>query len=135
MDTADLDEGRVQAGAANLPSGNPYLPGDANLDGYVDVSDFNVWNSHRLSQTPAWCSGDFNADGFVDASDWNVWNSHRLMSSGDTVVVPEPASLWLSFVALGWLIAASVHFGKLDGPTKPYVLRWHCKTHPSAGRR
>ncbi len=86
VDIADLDEWRVQGGAANLPSGNPYLPGDANLDGAVDASDFNIWNSHRLSQTPAWCSGDFNADGFVDASDFNVWNSHRLMSSGDAVV-------------------------------------------------
>ncbi len=106
VDTADLDEWRVPAGAVNLPSGNPYLPGDANLDGYVDVSDFNVRNSHRLSQTPAWCSGDFNADGFVDASDFNVWNSHRLTSSGGApAAVPEPEALWLSFVALGWLIA------------------------------
>ena len=50
VDIADLDQRRVQGGAANLPSGNPYLPGDANLDGFVDVSDFNIWNSHRLSQ-------------------------------------------------------------------------------------
>ena len=59
VDIADLDEWRVQGGAANLPSGNPYLPGDANLDSAVDASDFNIWNSHRLSQTPAWCAGDF----------------------------------------------------------------------------
>ena len=106
VDIADLDEWRVQAGAANLPSGNPYLPGDANLDGAVDASDFNIWNSNRLSQTAAWCAGDFNADGFIDVSDFNVWNSHRLMSSaGAPAAVPEPASLWLALVAMGWLAA------------------------------
>ncbi len=104
VDLQDLDEWRVQGGAVNLPSGNPYLPGDANLDGFVDASDFNIWNSNRLSHTAAWCSGDFNADGFVDASDFNVWNSHRLMSSGGApAAVPEPEALWLSFIALAWL--------------------------------
>ena len=106
VDTTDLDEWLVQAGEANLPSGNPYLPGDANLDGAVDASDFNIWNSNRLSQTPAWCAGDFNADGFVDASDFNIWNSHRFMSSaGAPAAVPEPEALWLSFIAVAWLAA------------------------------
>ncbi len=105
VDTADLEEWRIAAGAANLSSGNLYLPGDANLDGAVDASDFNIWNSNRFSQTAAWCAGDFNADGAIDASDFNLWNSHRLMSSDGLAVVPEPESLSLSFIALAWLAA------------------------------
>ena len=104
VDADDLNRWLVMAGAANLLSGNPYLPGDGNLDGAVDASDFNIWSSNRLSQTAAWCSGDFNADGFIDASDFNVWNSHRLMSSsGAPAAVPEQESLWLSFMALALL--------------------------------
>ena len=36
---------------ANLASGNSYLMGDANLDGVVDVSDFNAWNSNKFTST------------------------------------------------------------------------------------
>jgi hypothetical protein len=36
------------AGAANLPSGNAYLPGDATLDGFVDGSDFGIWNANQF---------------------------------------------------------------------------------------
>ncbi len=103
VDAADLDRWLESAGAANLPSGNPYLPGDANLDGAVDASDFNIWNSNRFSQTAAWCAGDFNADGAIDASDFNIWNSHRFMSSDGLAVVPEPGAIWLAVIALGWL--------------------------------
>ena len=97
VDIADLDEWRVQGGAANLPSGNPYLPGDANLDGAVDASDFNIWNNHKFTSVAAWCSGDFNADGFVDAPDFNNWNKNKFSSAASAAAVPEPAAavLWL----------------------------------------
>ncbi len=112
VDQADLNAWLTQAGAANLPSGNPYLPGDANLDGFVDASDFNIWNSNRLSQTPAWCAGDFTADGAIDASDFNVWKSHRFMSSDGLAAVPEPGAGVLAIIALvlaagGWHRRAS----------------------------
>ena len=83
-----------------LPSGAAYLPADANLDGVVDTSDFNLWNANKFTATPAWCAGDFNADGVVDASDFNIWNSHKFTSaSGGTV--PEPVG-WPVLV-LGFL--------------------------------
>ena len=78
---ADRDEWLVQAGAANLASGNPYLLGDANLDGSVDVSDFNRWNSNKFSSSSNWTDGDFNADGFVDVSDFNNWNGNKFQTS------------------------------------------------------
>ncbi len=105
IDNADVDEWLAAAATEN-GFASPYFRGDANLDGSVDVSDFNLWNSNRLSLSLAWDSGDFNGDGAVDASDFNVWNSNRLMSSsGAPAVVPEPESVWLPLLALAWLAA------------------------------
>ncbi|MEM7315913.1 MAG: lamin tail domain-containing protein, partial [Planctomycetota bacterium] len=53
------------------------IAGDANLDGGVDVSDFNIWNSNKFQTTTDWCQGNFNADSSVDVSDFNVWNSNK----------------------------------------------------------
>lgn len=58
-----------------------YIPGDANLDGVTDVSDFNIWNSNRFSFSSRWDHGDFNGDGVIDVSDFNVWNSNKFQSS------------------------------------------------------
>jgi RHS repeat-associated protein len=82
---ADLDAWLALAGAANLPTGNPYLPGDANLNGVVDGSDFGIWNAHKFTSTAAWCDGDFNADGVVDGSDFGIWNAHKFQGSLGTV--------------------------------------------------
>ncbi len=91
---ADLTAWLSVAGFVNLPSHNSYLPGDANLDGNVDGSDFIIWNSHKFTSIAAWCSGDVNADGAVDGSDFIIWNSHKFTSS-DAVIsaVPEPGCL------------------------------------------
>ncbi len=78
---ADRDVWLVLAGAENLASGNAYLPGDANLDGVVDASDFNAWNGSKFTSTSNWTDGDFNSDGVVDASDFNVWNANKFTSS------------------------------------------------------
>ncbi|MEM7311648.1 MAG: hypothetical protein AAF497_00715 [Planctomycetota bacterium] len=103
VDSSDLDQWLVLAGQANLPSGAAFLPGDANLDGVVDVSDFNVWNTNKFNQVPAWCSGDFNADGVVDVSDFNIWNTRKFQSSGDASAVPEPDSWFIFVIAIGML--------------------------------
>jgi lysophospholipase L1-like esterase len=101
VDADDLDIWRQVAGAANLPSGNAYLVGDANLDGVVDGSDFSLWNASKFTSTPRWSSGDFNADGFVDGSDFGLWNASKFQASAAVQsMVPEPSSIWL----LGWLM-------------------------------
>lgn len=92
VNSADVSVWLAEAGAANLPSGNPYLPGDANLDGVVDGSDFVIWNSHKFTTVAAWCSGDFTADGVVDGQDFVVWNNHKFTSSAVSAMVPEPSS-------------------------------------------
>ncbi len=63
--------------------GVTYLPGDANLDGFVDGLDFIIWNAHKFTvdANAGWCGGDFNADGFVDGADFVIWYSHKFQSS------------------------------------------------------
>ena len=100
VDQADLDEWLVLAGRINLPTSNPYLVGDANLDGRVDGQDFVVWNLHKFTSTAAWCSGDFNADGVVDGLDYIVWNDNKFTSSDTVASVPEPDSIILLLAAL-----------------------------------
>ena len=99
----DRDEWLAMAGSANLPSGAAYLPGDANLDGLVDIEDFNVWDSHSFLNNAAWCSGDFDADGVVDVSDFNIWNENNF-TSADVVSVPEPSAVWILLPAIAFLL-------------------------------
>ncbi len=81
LDLADRDAWLVAAGSANGLASGSYLVGDANLDGVVDASDFNRWNSNKFTEVAAWSAGDFNADGFVDASDFNLWNGNKFTSA------------------------------------------------------
>ncbi len=81
LNTADLGVWLSIAGANNLPSGNPFLPGDANLDGLVDGSDFSIWNSNKFTIDTGWCGGDFNADGVTDGGDFGIWNSNKFTSA------------------------------------------------------
>ncbi|MEM7317154.1 MAG: hypothetical protein AAF497_28805, partial [Planctomycetota bacterium] len=103
-DVNDPDVGWLAvAGARSAATGgNPFLPGDANLDGVVDVSDFNVWNGNKFTLTTGWCNGDFSADGVVDVTDFNLWNNSKFTSSGGVRNLPalgESGSLFISQTA------------------------------------
>ena len=120
---ADLSSWLTEAGAVNLASGNPYLPGDANLDGFVDGSDFTIWNSNKFTSANGWCQADFNADGFVDGSDFTIWNAHKFTSSATLVAVPEPGGcgiIMLCFVVL-WVCR---HRTERSSPIVT-ECRWH----------
>ncbi len=85
--------------------GGVALPGDANLDGIVDTSDFNIWNENKFGDASGWMSGDFNADGIVDTSDFNLWNMNKFTSIYGTTLVPEPG-LSLSLLGTAGLLLA-----------------------------
>ncbi len=110
VDAEDLTEWLAMAGAANLASGQSYLMGDANLDGVVDIPDFNAWNGHRFTPDTAWCTGDFNADGVSDSSDFNIWNGNKFQSANATLV-PEPSCLVLYWLGGCFLVAATARQG------------------------
>ncbi len=94
----DRDTWLSLAGAQNLDSASSFLLGDADLNGAVDTSDFNIWNQAKFTSVAHWCDGDFNADGVVDASDFNIWNINKFQSSG--ALVPEPSGAWLGLIAV-----------------------------------
>ena len=81
VDLADRDAWLALAGAANLPSGNPYLLGDSNLDGFVDGEDFLAWNANKFRPTGTWSQGDWSADGITDGEDFLIWNANKFQSS------------------------------------------------------
>ncbi len=103
----DLELWLVEAGSRKTSTGAAYLAGDANLDGFVDVSDFNIWNSHKFENAAGWCGGDFSADGFVDVSDFNIWNSHKFQSATRPVPEPSAMSFW---VVVGWVVVLKRRF-------------------------
>ncbi len=102
VDADDLAAWLVEGGAnnPNATGGNPFLVGDANLDGSVNGQDFVIWNTHKFTATAAWCDGDFNADGNVNGQDFVAWNTNKFTSSDIVSPVPEP----LGGIA-PWLVA------------------------------
>lgn len=143
INTEDLDRWLEQAGVINDP--RPYggqfpwhfLPGDGNLDGSVDASDFNIWNSNKLTATPAWCGGDFNADGFVDVSDFNVWNENKFRMSGEddgVVAVPEPSGLATSLLC-GFVGLLAVRRCKNDNLSASVTPPSRCSPAPRQHRQ
>ncbi len=109
VDQQDLDRWLAEAGAVNNSSGSPYLLGDANLDGIVDVSDRNVWNSAQFTSGAGWCGGDFNASGSTDVTDLNIWTTNKFRSSDSVMLVPEPTGLQLMLLAPVALLALRKH--------------------------
>ena len=78
------------------------LEGDANGDGNVDGTDFNIWNAHRFTCGTDWTTGDFNGDGCSDGADFGIWNINKFTSvplaSVGEATVPEPTSAGLALL-------------------------------------
>ena len=94
-------------------------PGDANLDGKVDVNDLTIVLSNFGQTGAAWTQGDFNGDGRVDVNDLTILLSNfgqsRNSSADGTAAVPEPASMAM--------LAALVLGRGLDGCPPPELTR------------
>jgi len=58
-------------------------PGDLNLDGIVDASDYGVIDNYfQFPGTTGYFNGDFNFDGVIDASDYGlIDNAYQLQGS------------------------------------------------------
>ena len=92
VDIADVSLWLAVAASANGFDA-PYLPGDTNLDGSVNVADLNAFGQGWLGHADSWRFGDFNADGMVDAKDLNKIGQNWLASISTATThrgVPEP---------------------------------------------
>ena len=82
----------------------PALPGDANLDGTVDINDLTIVLAH-YGQTSGmtWYTGDFIGDGTVDINDLTIVLAHYGQSAGESAAgikaVPEPSCVVLFGIA------------------------------------
>jgi hypothetical protein len=86
------------------------FPGDANLDGAIDVNDLSVVLTNYDRTGMAWAQGDFNGDGTVDLSDLSkvLTGYDTSMASGPALsglrAVPEPSSAVLLIVSVVGLL-------------------------------
>jgi hypothetical protein len=63
--------------------------GDANLDGQVNLADFNRLASNFGASNSFWHRGDFNYDGNVNLSDFNLLAANFGLSAAGPTVTPE----------------------------------------------
>jgi hypothetical protein len=63
--------------------------GDANLDGSVNLADFNRLASNFGATGAVWSRGDFNYDGTVNLADFNLLASNFGLSASGPDVTPE----------------------------------------------
>jgi hypothetical protein len=88
------------------------LPGDANLDGFVNLQDFNTLASNFGQSGLTWVMADFTGDGLVTLADFNLLAGNFGLSAGPegptaqdwaalASAVPEPATVtWVAGAAL-----------------------------------
>ena len=70
---------------------NEIMPGDANVDGKVDINDLTIVLAH-YNQRADWSEGDFIGDGTVDINDLTIVLAHygQTAAGAGISTVPEP---------------------------------------------
>ena len=100
VDAADTNSWLDLAGNENV--GQPYVRGDADLNGRVDAQDLNALGTNwQSSDMPQWQDGNFNGDPIVNAQDLNeIGQNWQSGVAAATAAVPEPAGMALLGTAL-----------------------------------
>ena len=99
----------------------PTLPGDANLDGRVDINDLTITLSNFGQTGMTWSQGNFTYDGRVNINDLTIvlTNFDRSLAAPPLAAgfasVPEP----LTLVLLGITVLALLAFIRRRRLTAP----------------
>ena len=84
------------------------MPGDANLDGRVDINDLTVVLANYNQTGMVWSNGEFTGSGTVDINDLTIVLANYNQTFGaasDIKAVPEPTCLALLGIAAVSLFA------------------------------
>jgi hypothetical protein len=74
-------------------------PGDADLDGSVDLNDFGILKANFAQIGKGWADGDFNGNTVPDLEDFGLLKQNfGKGTAGGAAAVPEPAG-WVIFIA------------------------------------
>jgi hypothetical protein len=79
------------------------IPGDANMDGAVNIFDINLVSANWNGPPP---DGDVNYDGMIDIFDINLISANWSPTGGAATAVPEPTTLLLA--VCGGLMLAGI---------------------------
>ena len=89
----------------------PASPGDANLDGNVDINDLTIVLANYGKTGMTWTDGEFTGDGTVDINDLTIVLSNYGRSLGSSAAgmaaVPEPSAVLLAGAAAVGLLACA----------------------------
>jgi formylglycine-generating enzyme required for sulfatase activity len=85
------------------------LPGDANLDGKVDINDLTIVLANYGQTGMTWAQGEFTGDGTVDINDLTIvlanYDQTLGASAAGLAAVPEPGPMALLAAGLAGLVA------------------------------
>jgi hypothetical protein len=86
VNAADIAAWRTNAGAQPVAQGGTacgaaYKPGDFNLNGVVDGTDFGLFNSNKFTANTQWSKGNANGDGVTDGTDFGIFNANKFTGS------------------------------------------------------
>ena len=85
------------------------LPGDANLDGKVDINDLTIVLANYNQTGMRWSQGDLNYDAKVDINDLTIvlsnYNQSLGASATSMAAVPEPSTIALLLASAACLVA------------------------------
>ena len=88
------------------------IPGDANLDGKVDINDLTIVLAHYNQTGQTWTQGEFTGDGTVDVNDLTIvlahYNDSVSASGGGLAATPEPGTLLLVAAGVTSLLTCGV---------------------------
>ena len=95
------------AWAAAVEAVAAHEPGDANLDGQVDVNDLTIVLANFGQTGMFWGQGDFNGDGTVDINDLTIVlaNFGASYGAGNIKAVPEPSTIAILLAGAVGLLA------------------------------